>query len=82
MAATLLSVDPAAAGQRSPIGLDTVAELERLIAETGLEAPLRDRYAVVFAFPGMGVGQQYPELAGCTLEVCTFIDEEIGRAHV
>jgi peroxiredoxin len=75
MATTLLSVDPAAAGERSPIGPDTVAELERMIAATGLEASLRNRYAVVFAFPGMGVGQHYPELAGCTLEVCTFIDE-------
>lgn len=75
MATTMLSVDPAAAGERSPIGPDTVAELERMIAATGLEASLRNRYAVVFAFPGMGVGQQYPELAGCTLEVCTFIDE-------
>ncbi|MEX0626937.1 MAG: phosphotransferase [Chloroflexota bacterium] len=73
--ATMLSVDPAAAGERSPIGPETVAELERLIAATGLEASLRGRYSVVFAFPGMGVGQHYPELAGCTLEVCTFIDE-------
>jgi len=75
MATTILSVDPAAAGQRSPIGPDVVAELERMIAATGLEAALRGRYSVVFAFPGMGVGQHYPELAGCTLEVCTFIDE-------
>lgn len=75
MAITMLSVDPAAAGQRSPISPAIVAELERLIATTGLEASLRDRYAVAFVFPGMGVGQQYPDLAGCTLEVCTFIDE-------
>jgi len=75
MAITILSVDPAAAGRRSPTGRDVVAELERVIAATGLEASLRDRYSVVFAFPGMGVGQHYPELAGCTLEVCTFIDE-------
>ena len=75
MAITMLSVDPAAAGQRSPIGPDAIAELERVTAATGLEASLRGRYSVVFAFPGMGVGQHYPELAGCTLEVCTFIDE-------
>lgn len=75
MAITMLAGDPAAAGQRSPTGPDVVAELERVIAATGLEASLRQRYSVVFAFPGMGVGQHYPELAGCTLEVCTFIDE-------
>ena len=75
MATTMLSVDPVAAGQRSPIGRHVVAELERTIAATGLEASLRGRYSVVFAFPGMGVGQHYPDLAGCTLEVCTFIDE-------
>lgn len=75
MATTMLSVDPVAAGQRSPIGPHVVAELERAIAATGLEASLRGRYSVVFAFPGMGVGQSYPDLAGCTLEVCTFIDE-------
>ncbi len=75
MAITMLRVDPNAAGERSPIGPDVVAALERAIAGTGLDASLRNRYSVVFAFPGMGVGQQYPELAGCTLEVCTFIDE-------
>lgn len=75
MATTMLSVDPVAAGQRSPIGPDVVAELERALAATGLEASLRGRYSVLFAFPGMGVGQSYPDLAGCTLEVCTFIDE-------
>ncbi len=75
MATTMLLVDPTAAGERSPIGPDVVAALERVIAGTGLDASLRNRYSVVFAFPGMGVGQHYPELAGCTLEVCTFIDE-------
>lgn len=75
MATTMLSVDPVPAGQRSPIGPHVVADLERAIAATGLEASLSGRYSVVFAFPGMGVGQHYPDLAGCTLEVCTFIDE-------
>jgi len=75
MAITILPVDASAAGQRSTIGPDVVADLERVIAATGLDASLRDRYSIVFAFPGMGVGQHYPELAGCTLEVCTFIDE-------
>lgn len=74
-ATTMLLVDPNAAGERSPIGPDVVAALERVIAGSGQDASLRNRYSVVFAFPGMGVGQHYPELAGCTLEVCTFIDE-------
>jgi len=75
MATTMLLVDANGAGQRSPIDPGVVAALERAIAGTGLDASLRNRYSVVFAFPGMGVGQHYPELAGCTLEVCTFIDE-------
>lgn len=57
------------------VGPAELDALERKLAQAGLDISLRNRYAVVFAFPGMGVGDRYPELAGCTLEVCTFIDE-------
>jgi peroxiredoxin len=62
-------------GRQSPIGADVVEALESIIAAANLHTTLRNRYSVVFAFPGMGVGRVYPDLAGCTLEVCTFIDE-------
>jgi len=67
--------DPAGA-EVTGIGPDEVAELERLLASSGLaEISLRQRYTVVFVFPGIGAGDLYPELAGCTAEVCTFSDQ-------
>lgn len=69
-------VDPAAVGRAEPIGRETTHAIEALIQRAGLaDANLSHRYTVVFAFPGMGVGRRYPELAGCTMEVCAFIDE-------
>ncbi|MDP8904013.1 MAG: phosphotransferase [Chloroflexota bacterium] len=75
MTAPTLMLEATGPGKRSPIGPRVVEALESLIAAAGLDASLRNRYSVVFAFPGMGVGRVYPDLAGCTLEVCTFIDE-------
>lgn len=39
------------------------------------DANLSNRLSVVFVYPGMGVGEVYPEMAGCTTEVCAFIEE-------
>lgn len=76
MNTTLLPVDEEGAGRLEPIGPDVIAALEGTIGAAGLsDVSLHGRYSVVFAFPGMGVGKAYPELAGCTMEVCTFIDE-------
>jgi peroxiredoxin len=69
--------------QPDPTGADTtllsgseVGELSRLIAESGLPGvSLHRRYSVVFVYPGIGVGERYPELAGCTAELCTFADD-------
>ena len=69
--------------QRDPSGADVVAigpneieALEKLLAASGLpEVSLDARYSVVFIYPGIGAGDQYPELAGCTAELCTFADE-------
>lgn len=70
-----LTHDPAGT-ESAPVTLEDVAELEKALADAGLAgSSLRGRYSVVFVYPGMGVGQVYPELAGCTTEVCTFIDE-------
>lgn len=53
-----------------------VGELERLVVRSGLDdVSLSARFSVVFAYPGMGVGDVYPELAGCTTQVCAFIEE-------
>lgn len=75
MTALTLAFEATDPGVRSPIGADVVETLESIITAAGLDASLRNRYSVIFAFPGMGVGRVYPDLAGCTLEVCTFIDE-------
>lgn len=75
MTAPALMLEATGPGKRSPIGSDVVEQLESIIVAAGLDASLQNRYSVVFAFPGMGVGRVYPDLAGCTLEVCTFIDE-------
>lgn len=69
--------------QRDPAGAEVVAigppeveALEKLLAASGLpEVSLDARYSVVFIYPGIGAGDQYPELAGCTAELCTFADE-------
>lgn len=67
--------DPAGAEIES-IGAGEVEALEKLLAESGLaDVSLEGRYSVVFVYPGIGVGNRYPELAGCTAEVCTFADE-------
>lgn len=69
-------VDPAALGRAEPIGAETTEALLALIHRAGVAgATLQHRYSVIFAFPGMGVGKRYPDLAGCTMEVCAFIDE-------
>lgn len=71
------------AERADPVGSDrtalqrgSVEALERALRASGLpDVTLRKRYSVVFVFPGMGVGDVYPELAGCTTEVCAFIEE-------
>lgn len=73
--ATTLIRDPAGM-EHTGVTAEDVAALERVLAAAGLAGmSLRGRYSVVFVYPGMGVGQVYPELAGCTTEVCTFIEE-------
>ena len=53
-----------------------VERLGEVIRLSGLsDVSLDGRLSVVFAYPGMGVGDVYPELAGCTSEVCAFIEE-------
>jgi peroxiredoxin len=75
MALDIQLVGSGAGTRHESINVEVVAALEEFVAAAGVDVLLRGRYAVVFAFPGMGVGQRYPDLAGCTLEVCTFIDE-------
>lgn len=73
--ARTLTRDPAGT-ERAPVTPDVVTALEEVLAAAGLaRVSLRGRYSVVFVYPGMGVGHVYPELAGCTTEVCTFIEE-------
>lgn len=68
-------LDPAGA-VREALTADDVAALQRAILASGLpEVVLDRRTTIVFSFPGMGVGDIYPDLAGCTLEVCAFIEE-------
>lgn len=67
--------DPAGA-EVETIGPGEVEALEKLLAASGLpEVSLESRYSVVFVYPGVGAGDRYPELAGCTAELCTFADE-------
>jgi hypothetical protein len=67
--------DPAGADVET-IGPSEVEALEKLLAASGLpEVSLESRYSVVFVYPGVGAGDRYPELAGCTAELCTFADE-------
>lgn len=55
---------------------DDVKRLGEVIRLSGLsDVSLDGRLSVVFVYPGMGVGDVYPELAGCTSEVCAFIEE-------
>ena len=69
--------------QRDPAGADVeaigpteVEALEKLLAASGLpDVSLEGRYSVIFIYPGIGAGDRYPELAGCTAELCTFADE-------
>jgi hypothetical protein len=63
-------------GEREPLGPEEVAELQEVLWASDLpDVALSSRYSVVFVYPGMGLGDVYPDLAGCTLEVCTFIGE-------
>ncbi len=67
--------DPAGAEVDAMTSAD-VDELQKLVAASGLpDVSLEKRYSVVFVYPGIGAGDRYPELAGCTAEVCTFADE-------
>ncbi len=67
--------DPAGA-QVEEIGPKEVEELQKVLAASGLpEISLVGRYSVIFVYPGLGAGDRFPELAGCTAELCTFADE-------
>lgn len=71
-----LNLPIAAGADRRPLGADEITELERILHASGLaQVSLARRHSVVFAYPGMGMGNVYPELAGCTTEVCAFIEE-------
>lgn len=75
-AASIFDLPDAAGAERRFLSPGEVAELDRVIHASGLaEVSLSGRDSVVFAYPGMGVGKVYPELAGCTTEVCAFIEE-------
>lgn len=75
MALTNTPIRDPAGMEHVPITAEDVAALEGVLGAADLTGvSLRGRYSVVFAYPGMGVGNVYPELAGC-LEVCTFIEE-------
>ncbi len=70
-----LTRDPAGT-ECAPVTPEDVAALAEVLAAADLAGvSLEGRYSVVFVYPGLGVGHVYPELAGCTTEVCTFIDE-------
>jgi hypothetical protein len=76
MTTSLLTREDPVGTDRVTLPAERVGALERALEVSGLrEASLRKRYSVVFVFPGMGVGNVYPELAGCTTEVCAFIEE-------
>jgi peroxiredoxin len=64
-----------AGGSVTSIGQTEVAEIQRLLQSASVELELDRRYSVVFFYPGIGVGIDYPELAGCTSEICTFADQ-------
>src|SRR3990170_844775 len=67
--------DPAGAHVEE-IGPSEVEELQKVLAASGLpEVSLDGRYSVIFVYPGLGAGERFPELAGCTAELCTFADE-------
>lgn len=67
--------DPAGA-EVEEIGPKEVEELQKVLAASGLpEVSLDGRYSVIFVYPGLGAGERFPELAGCTAELCTFADE-------
>lgn len=71
------ATDTAASGAHlAPLSEEDVERLGEVIRLSGLsDVSLDGRLSVVFAYPGMGVGDVYPELAGCTSEVCAFIEE-------
>jgi peroxiredoxin len=70
------SIEDPAGAERVPLSPGDVRRLQEVLAASGLpDVPLVGRYSIVFVYPGMGVGNVYPELAGCTSEVCTFIEE-------
>lgn len=72
---TAQPADPSGAEIR-PLTQADVVEIARLIAAAGLsEVSLDGRFSVVFVYPGIGAGDKYPELAGCTAELCTFADD-------
>jgi class 3 adenylate cyclase/peroxiredoxin len=67
--------DPGGATE-TPLGVGDVAELQRVLALSGLaDVPLSGRYSVIFSYPGMGIGDLHHELQGCTTQVCAIIDE-------
>ncbi len=71
------ATDTAASGAHlTSLSREDAKRLGEVIRLSGLsDVSLDGRLSVVFAYPGMAVGDVYPELAGCTSEVCAFIEE-------
>ena len=71
------ATDPATSGAHlTSLSGEDVEQLGEVIRLSGLsDVSLHGRLSIVFAYPGMGVGDVYPELTGCTSEVCAFIEE-------
>jgi class 3 adenylate cyclase/peroxiredoxin len=66
----------------TPLGATDVAELERVLALSGLaDISLSGRYSVIFTYPGMGIGDLHRELQGCTTQVCAIIEEADRFSH-
>jgi peroxiredoxin len=73
--------DPGGA-KETPLGASDVAELQRVLALSGLvDVALAGRYSVVFTYPGMGIGDLHHQLQGCTTQVCAIIDEADRFSH-
>ncbi|RED49918.1 hypothetical protein [Aestuariispira insulae] len=66
----LASLELDSASSMRILGRDDLNFMCETLRINGIQTQVKGRMTVVFAYPGIGVGEIYPELSGCTGQVC------------
>ena len=66
----MVELELTTAGAMRVLGRDDMNFMCETLRINGVQTRVKGRLGIVFAYPGIGVGETYPELSGCTGQVC------------